>query len=161
MVRSRALAIILDLLSKKGFDPPSEIQNVPKERAGVRSRRGSPGRAPFVRKAKDGGMGGAEMAKEPTRGRKKWRAEVRPRLQADARDSSGFPSSVKDSFEGLVFAKVGNREAQGIDGDQLVGHARLENEDEIAGVQVALELAVIGGGIVDEVEIDSSTVRRG
>jgi hypothetical protein len=56
-----------------------------------------------------------------------------------------LPSSAKDSFERLVFAEVGNREAQRIDGDQFVGHVVLEDEDEIPGVQIALELAVIGG----------------
>src|SRR5229473_605280 len=99
--------------------------------------------------------------KETTGRGKKWRAEVGPRLPGRRPRLLWLPCSAKDSFEGLVFAKVGNRKAQGIDGDQVVRHARLENEDEIAGVQVALELAVIGGRIVDEVEIDSGAVRRG
>src|SRR6267142_2815297 len=99
--------------------------------------------------------------KETMRGGKKWHAEVGPRLPGGHPRLLWLPSSAKDSFEGLVFAKVGNREAQGIDGDQVVRHARLENEDQIAGVQVALELAVIGGRIVDEVEIDPGAVRRG
>src|SRR6266851_4207979 len=91
---------------------------LPKERAGVRSNRGSPDACRLCEGARLPGG--------------------RPRLL-------WLPASAKDSFERLVFAEVGNREAQRIDGDQFVGHVVLEDEDEISGIEIALELAVIGG----------------
>src|SRR6267378_1897622 len=62
------------------------------------------------------------------------------------------------SFERLVFAEVADRQAQGIDGDQLVRHAALEHKNEVGGVQIALEFAVVGGRVVDQVEIDAGPV---
>src|ERR1700730_17622457 len=59
------------------------------------------------------------------------------------------------SFERLVFAEVADRKAQGINGDQLVRHAALEHKNEVGGVQIALEFAVVGGRVVDQVEIDA------
>src|SRR6267143_6856399 len=114
-----------------------------------------PGACRLIEGRKTVGWEMRRWRKETTRGGKKWRAEVGPRLPGGRPRLLWLPSCAKGSFEGLVFAEVGNRETQRIDGDQLVGHARLEDEDEIPGIEIALELAVIGWRIVNEIEIDT------
>lgn len=64
------------------------------------------------------------------------------------------------SFERLVFAEVADGQAQRIDGDQLIRHMALKHKDKVPGIQIALELAVICGRIVDQVEIDAGPVGR-
>src|SRR3981189_440476 len=146
---------------EKVFCLPLEIPFHPKERTGVRSNRGSPDACRLFGGRKTVGRAVWRWRKVTTRERTRWRAEVGPRLPGGRPRLLWLLASAKGSFERLVFAEVGNRETQRIDGDQLVGHARLEDEDEIPGVQVALEFAVIGGRIVDEIEIDAGAVGRG
>ena len=45
-------------------------------------------------------------------------------------------------------------------GINSLGTLALENEHEIRGVEVALQFAMIGGRVVDHVEIDARAVRR-
>src|ERR1700746_1724596 len=83
----------------------------------------------------------------------KWRAEVGPRLPGGRpRRLLRYPIFAKLSFERLIFTEIGNRHTQRIDGDQLVGHAGLETEYKIAGIEVALQFAVIGGRGKDEIK---------
>ena len=69
--------------------------------------------------------------KGTTGGRKKWHAEVGPRLQGGRPRLLFAVYCVGESFERLVFPEIGDREAQRIDGNQFVGHVRLENADSI------------------------------
>jgi hypothetical protein len=69
----------------------------------------------------------------------KWREEFGPRLPGERpRRLLSYAICATVSFECLVLAEIGNRQAQGIDGDQVVGHAALEVEDEIGGIEIAL-----------------------
>ena len=70
----------------------------------------------------------------------------------------GLPICARVSFEGLILAEIGNREAQGVDRDQFVGHVRLKGEDKVSGVQVAFQFAVIGGRVINQMEIDARAV---
>src|SRR5579859_4114895 len=63
------------------------------------------------------------------------------------------------SFESLVFAEVGNAEAEGIDGNEFVWNAALEYENEVRGVQITLEFAVVCGGVIDHVKVHPRAVR--
>ena len=71
-----------------------------------------------------------------------------------------FGPVTASSFERLVFAEVGDGHAERIDRDQFVGDIGLENKDKIRGVEVALQFAMIGGRVVNHVEIDTSAIRR-
>ncbi len=66
----------------------------------------------------------------------------------------------KVSFEGLVFAEVGNAQAERIDGNEFVRNAALEYENEVRSVQIALELAVVRGRVIDHVKIHPCAVGR-
>src|SRR5712692_6023949 len=136
MVSSRALAIMVGPLWRKTpirflqshFFPRSGRESAATEalltRAVCAKGRGTVGWA--VRR----------WSEVTTRWRKKGRAEVGPRLPGGRPRLLWLPSSAKDSFERLVFAEVGNRKTQRIDGDQFVGHAALEDEDKVSGVEV-------------------------
>jgi hypothetical protein len=63
-------------------------------------------------------------------------------------------------LERLIFAEIGNRQAQGIDGDEFVWDVRLKDKDEIRSVEVAFELGVIGGGVLDQIEVDARAKGR-
>src|SRR5216684_1574211 len=145
MVSSRALAIMVGLLWRN--TPIRFWQTQFSHRSG---RESAATEALLTRAVCGKGQGTVGWAvrrwrQVTTRGRKKWRAEVGPRLPGGRPRLLWLPSSAKDSFERLVFAEVGNREAQRIDGDQFVGHVVLGDEDEISGIEIALELAVVGG----------------
>src|SRR5260370_1328449 len=79
---------------------------------------------------------------------------VRPRPLRFAR-GSGF------SFESLVFEEVGNGQSEWIDRNQFVGHLGLEKEEKVRSVKVALQLAMVGGRIVDQIEVHARTEGRG
>ena len=40
-------------------------------------------------------------------------------------------------------------------GDQLVGDFALKNKDKVRGIEVALNLAVVCGRVIDHVEVDA------
>jgi len=65
----------------------------------------------------------------------------------------GFVSGLGCSFERLVFPEVGNAQAQGIDRNEFVGDVGFEKEHKIRGVKIALQLAMVGGRVVDHVEV--------
>ena len=65
------------------------------------------------------------------------------------------------SFECLVFAEIGDGHAERIDGNQFIGNLGLENEDEVRGVEVALQFAMVGGRVIDHVEVHARAEGRG
>ena len=67
------------------------------------------------------------------------------RCPASARDLFGLDLKEVSSFECLVFAEVGDGHSEGIDGNQFVGDLRLEEEDEVRGVKIPFQFAVISG----------------
>src|SRR6266481_6108541 len=158
MVSSRALAIMVGLLWRKNpirfwqshFSPRSGRESAATEALLTR--------AVCAKGRRTVGWAVRRWRKETTRGRQKWRAEVGPRLPGGRPRLLELPSSAKDSFERLVFAEVGNREAQRVDGDQFVGYVILEDEDKISGIEIALELGVVGGLIVDKIEINAGAI---
>src|SRR5215475_6410205 len=83
------------------------------------------------------------------------RAEVRPRMRG-LRPRPVLRCSV--SFESLILAKVRDREPQRIDGYQIIRNARLEDEHEVRGIKIALQLAVFSRRVVDQIKIDTSAV---
>src|SRR6267154_4651073 len=102
----------------------------------------------------------AHAGRGATEGREKWRAEVGPMLPGAVPRLLRLEVGRETSFERLVFPEVSDRESQWVDGDQFIGNLGLENEEKIRGVQVALKLAVVGGRVVDHVEVHASAVRR-
>src|ERR1700739_697336 len=87
-----------------------------------------------------------------------WRAEVGPRLPGGRPRLVCSPDSGKISFECLVLTEVGDRQSQRIDGDEFVGHAGLENKNEVGSIELALQLAVISGRVVHHVKIHAGAV---
>src|SRR5438309_1903948 len=94
---------------------PESNGGPPEARLGCRGRRSMP-RAVAVVEIKAGAR------------RKNWRAEVGPRMRG-ARPRPVVWS--RSSFEGLVLSEIGDRNTQGVDGDQFVGNFALKNEHEI------------------------------
>src|SRR5215469_2869011 len=58
-----------------------------------------------------------------------------------------------DSFERLILAEVADRQAQGIDRNQFIRNARLKDENEICGIEIALQLAMIGRRVINQVKV--------
>src|SRR2546422_5255575 len=52
-------------------------------------------------------------------------------------------------------------QSEWIDRNQFVGHLGLEKEDKVRSVQIALHLAMVGGRIVDQIEVHARTEGRG
>jgi hypothetical protein len=75
---------------------------------------------------------------------RRWRAEVGTTLPCVRPRPLGFPCGHGFSFERLIFAEVGDGHSEGVDRNQFVGYVGLKNEDEIRGVQVALQLGMVG-----------------
>src|SRR5271156_1440111 len=82
-----------------------------------------------------------------------WRAEVGPMLRCVRPRPLRFARGLGFSFERLIFAEVGDGHSERIDRDQFVGHLGLENKDKVRGVQIALQLAMVGGRVIDHVEV--------
>src|SRR5580700_12074515 len=92
--------------------------------------------------------------------RRAWRAEVGPMLRGAGPRPLLLRFRRTCSLERLVFAEVGHGHSQRIDGNQFVGYLGLENEDEIRGVQLALQLGMVGGRVIDHVEVHAGAERR-
>src|SRR6266478_2687305 len=90
-----------------------------------------------------------------------WRGEVGPMLLCVRPRPLRFACGLGFSFECLVFAEVGNAQSEWIDRNQFVGHLGLEKEDEVRGVQIPLQLAMVGRRIVDQVEVHARAEGRG
>src|SRR6267142_2874466 len=115
---------------------------------------------PEYRRARSMDKDVAHVGRRTTKGREQWRAVVRPMLPGAGPRLPRSGMVRESSFERLILAEVGHRKPQRIDGDQSVRNAGLENEDEIRGVQLALQFAVIGRRVVDHVEVHTRAVRR-
>ena len=76
---------------------------------------------------------------------RRWRAEVGTTLPCVRPRPLGFACGPGFSFERLVFAEVSDGHSERVDWNELVRHLGLEKEDKIRGVQVALQLAMVGG----------------
>ena len=72
----------------------------------------------------------------------------------------GFAFGPGFSFEGLVFAEVGDGHSQRIDGDQFVGHLGFEKEDKVRGIEIAFQFAMVRGRVIDHVEVHAGAERR-
>src|SRR5277367_5893107 len=59
------------------------------------------------------------------------------------------------SFECLVLAEIGDGDPERVDRNQFVGNLGFEDKNEVRRIEVALELAVVGGRVVDQIEVDS------
>src|SRR5215475_8184575 len=92
--------------------------------------------------------------------REKWGAEVGPKMRGLRPRPCFCPPQQSGSFEGLILSEVADRQTQRIDGNQLVWHASLKDENEVRGVEVAFQFTMIGRRVVNEVEVDARAVRR-
>src|ERR1700735_1258734 len=90
-----------------------------------------------------------------------WRAEVEMMLPGDRPRPLGSECGTDLSFESLVFTEIGDAQAQRIDRNQFVRNLGFEDENKVGGVEVALDLAVVGRRVVDHVEVHACLVRRG
>src|SRR5215813_5657677 len=79
-------------------------------------------------------------------------------LEGRPRRLLAFANGARTSFECLVLAKIGDRQAKWVEGDQLVRNAVLKDEDEIRGIEVAFQLGAVGGGVVNKVEVHASAI---
>ena len=86
-----------------------------------------------------------------------WRGEVGPRLRCVRPRPLRCACGPGFSFECLIFTEVGDGHAEWVDRDQFIGHLGLEKEHEVRGVQIALQLAVVGGRVIDHVEVHTRT----
>src|SRR2546430_2458669 len=98
------------------------------ERAGVRSSRGSPDACRLFGGRRTVGWAVVTAGRTVEELRRRWRAEVGPRLPG------GCPLLLSlhaawSSFERLIFAEVGDRKPQRVNGDQFVRDTRLEDEN--------------------------------
>src|SRR6266852_3623487 len=159
MVMSKTLAIIGNLRETYSClfrDSPSSL--------GAGRQPESNGGPPAARLGCQGprstGRDVAHVGRRSKGEREKWRAEVGPMLPGAG--PRALPSRLggESSFERLVFAEIGDGHPERIDRDQFVGDICLENEDKIRGVEIAFQFAMVGGRVVDHVEIDASAVRR-
>src|SRR5437763_1238036 len=87
------------------------------------------------------------------------------RERAGSRLSGGplgrFRSGWMASLERLVFAEIGDCQTQRIDGNEFVWDRGFENENKIRSIEVAPDLAVIRGRVINHVEIHTRFVGRG
>ena len=102
-----------------------------------------------------GAAGGARADSEGQR----WRAEVGPSCRCPPA-TSWFACGLGFSFECLVFAEVGDGHSERIDRNQFVGDVGFEKEDKVRGVQIALQLAMVGGRVIDHVEVHARAKGR-
>src|ERR1700675_2136041 len=89
-----------------------------------------------------------------------WRAEVGPMSRCVRPRPLRFARGLRFSFERLVFAEVGDGHSERVDRNQFVGHLGLEKEDKVRGVKIAFQLAVVGGRVIDHVEVHARTEGR-
>src|ERR1700677_4985013 len=88
------------------------------------------------------------------------RAEVATTLPCVRARPVRFGCCWNDSLERLVFAEVGDGYSQRINGYQFVPDLSLEEEDKIGGVQIALQLAMVGRRVIDHIEVHPRAKRR-
>src|ERR1700722_16212798 len=91
---------------------------------------------------------------------RRWRAEVGPTLRSVRPRPHRFGSGPVFSFERLIFAEVGDGDAEGVNRNQFIGYLGLEEEYKIRSVKIALELAMVGWRVIDHVEVPSRTKGR-
>src|SRR5580704_18604578 len=147
MVSSSAFAIILKSSVLVKVFPQDNGVSGSGRKAG---RKGGPSEARRLfgwRKPVSGDVAGRRSTAAAS-GRR-WRAEVGTSLPCVRPRPLRFAFGRGSSFEGLVFAEVRDGHPERIDGDQFVGHLALENEDKVRGVQIAFQLAVVGGRVID------------
>src|SRR5580704_10843779 len=82
-----------------------------------------------------------------------WRAEVGPMLSCVRPRPLRFARGLGFSFERLVLAEVGDGHSEWVNRNQFVGYLGLEKEDKVRGVEIAFQLAVVGGRVIDHVEV--------
>src|SRR5271168_2904892 len=89
-----------------------------------------------------------------------WRAEVGPMLRCVRPRPLRFARGLGFSFERLVLAEVGDRHSEWVDRNQFVGYLGLEKEDKVRGVEIAFQLAVVGGRVIDHVKVHARAEGR-
>src|SRR6266851_5372657 len=155
MVNSSALAIIVNSsVSVRVFQQTSSV-------SGSGRKAGSNGGSPEARLGYPGARtSGSDVV--CVRRKLSWRgiawcAEVGPMLRCVQPRPLRFACGPGFSFERLVFAEVGNGHSERVDRNQFVGHMGFENEDKVRGVKITFQLAMVGGGVIDHVEVHART----
>ena len=91
---------------------------------------------------------------------RRWRSEVGPTSACVRPLPLRFGPDPGLSLERLIFAEVGDRHSEGVDGDQFVRNLGFENKHKVRGVEIAFQLAMVGGRVIDHIEVDASAKRR-
>src|SRR6266853_6531628 len=159
MVNSSALAIIVNSSVSVRVFPQTLCASGSGRKAG--SNGGSPEARRLFQGQKPVSWDVARERRKVERQRRRWRGEVGPMLRYVRPRPLRFACGLGFSFERLVFAEVGDGHSQRIDGDQFVGHPRFEKENKVRGVKIAFQLAMVGGGVIDHVEVHARTEGRG
>src|SRR5271169_2761474 len=158
MVNSSALAIIVNSSVSLRVFP----QTFSASRSGRKA--GSNGGPPEVRLAYPGvrtsGWDVAWVGRKLSLRGLAWRAEVGPMLRCVRPRPLRFARGLGFSFERLVLAEVGDGHSEWVDRNQFVGYLGLEKEDKVRGVEIAFQLAVVGGRVIDHVEVHARAERR-
>src|SRR5579859_161737 len=125
------------------------------------SNGGPPGARPGCLGATPTGWAVAYVGRRPLLSGSAWCAEVGTMLPGDRPRPLGSECGIDLSFESLVFTEIGDAQAQRINRDELVRNVGLEDENKVGGVEVSLDLAMVGGRVIDHVEVHACLVRRG
>src|SRR5260370_20074675 len=146
MVNSNALAIIVNSSALVRVPPQTLGGSGSGRKAG--SNGGSPEARRLFQRQKTVGW---DMARERRRivvQKKLWRGEVGPMLRCVRLRPLRFAWVLGFSFECLILPEVGDGHSERVDGNQFVGHLGFEEEDKVRGVQIAFQLAVVGGRVI-------------
>src|ERR1700680_2263798 len=158
MVNSSALAIIVNSSVSLRVFPETLCVSGSGRKAG--SNGGSPEARRLFQRQKTVSWDVAHERRKVVRYERRWRGEVGPILRCVRPRPLRFACGLGFSFERLIFAEVGDGQSERVDGDQFVGYMGFEKEDKICGVKIALQLAMVGGRVIDHVEIHARTEGR-
>ncbi len=80
------------------------------------------------------------------------------RVESLLADPVSCSRALSRSFEGLIFSEVDNGQSQRINGNQCVGYALFDHENEVPDVTLAFGLGVIWGGVEHFFKLDGCLV---
>src|SRR5580700_11119541 len=133
MVNSRAFAIIVNSPASVRVFPPTFRASGSGGKAG---RKGGPREVRrLFQWQKPVSWDVAAVRSRASASGRRWRAEVVTTLPCVRPRSLGFACGPGFSFECLVFAEVGNGDAERVDRNEFVRHLGLEKEDKVRRVK--------------------------
>jgi hypothetical protein len=91
---------------------------------------------------------------------RRWRVEVGPTLPCVHPRPLRFAYELGFSFECLVFAEIRDGYSERVDRNEFVRHPGFEKEDKVRRVKISLQFAMVGGRVIDHVEVHSRAEGR-